>query len=416
MIDFLRKYRFHFGILFIGIVCLLSISFLLQLNEQTLIYPDCSNYLESANKLFLNQTGHYYRPILMAFITGLPYVFGSSEAGILEWNFLVNVICWLGTSILLFEISQQFLKEKAAFLLAIIPFFLFGSLILNFHVLTENIYVFNIMLSFYLLMNYYKTNKFWFLSLSISMVLLSMLIKPGSKFLAIVFVLFYLKEILKNYKSKATLFIYASLFLIVIQVVGMKVQFGDFTISYIDGVTYHNYLFSKAECIKNDKEYNQMNNPRAEYLFSLDFSDQKKVAFQDAIHQVKTNFPNVIKAYFSDLAENSKTGNSCIEDLKNYKNTSNFEAQKSVFYTVTKWQNRILTIMSFILAVYYVLKKEKLYQGIAFFILYIILLSGISCGQGDRFHLVVFPFTLLLFGKFISEKKWSKPFSVPLQK
>jgi hypothetical protein len=98
-----------------------------------------------------------------------------------------------------------------------------------------------------------------------------MLIKPGAKFFGIVMLLFFFKEILKNYKQKSMIFLYGSLLMIVIQVVGMKVQYGDFTISYIDGVTYHNYICSKAECYKNGKEYEQINNPRAEYLFGLDF-------------------------------------------------------------------------------------------------------------------------------------------------
>jgi hypothetical protein len=415
MNDFLCKYKFQLSIVFIGICVLEIFAFYLQLGEQTLIYPDCSNYLESANNLFIKHTGHYYRPILMAFITGLPYLFGSSEAAILDWSFFVNVFCWLGTSILVFEILKKILKEQIAFVLAFTTFLIFGSLVLNFHVLTENIYVFCIMLSFYLLMKYHSTNQFLFLSLAISLLLLSMLIKPGSKFLAIIFVLYYLRDIFKNYSAKSAIFIYGSIVLIVVQVVGMRVQFGDFTISYIDGVTYHNYLFSKAECLKNGKEYSQLNNPRAEYLFSLDFTDQKKVAYNDAVHQVKTNLPNVFKAYFSNLVENAKTGNACIEDLKDYYSSSNFETLKLTFYNVTKWQNRILTLLSVLIAFYYLRKKEKLYRGIAFFIVYIIFLSGISSGQGDRFHLVVFPFTFLLLGKYISEKR-TIPFFEPLQR
>ena len=69
-------------------------------------------------------TGHYYRPMVMAFITGFPYLFGSSDAGIFQWSLWVNIFCWLGTSILLFEIAKHFVKEKYAFVFAILPFFL----------------------------------------------------------------------------------------------------------------------------------------------------------------------------------------------------------------------------------------------------------------------------------------------------
>lgn len=419
MKSFLPKYKYHLLIVLVGLCCLETLDFLLQLDKQTLIYPDCSNYLESAQKLYLKFTGHYYRPMLMAFITGIPYLFGSSDAGIFKWSFIVNMFCWLSTSILLFEILKHFVKEKAAFWFAILPFFILGNIILNYHLLTENIFVFFTILAFYLLFQYYKTTKFWYLSLALSLILSSMLIKPGAKFFGIMMVLFFAKEILSNYKHKSMIFLYGSLLMITIQVVGMKVQYGDFTISYIDGVTYHNYICSKAECFKNGKEYEQLSNPRAEYLFSLDFTDQKKVALEDLKHQIKTNSSNMVKAYFSDVIENSKTGNACIEDLKNYENKPDFSFWKTHIFDITKWQNRIFTLLAILLSAFFLyknFKKERAYFLVALFITYIIVLSGISCGQGDRFHLVTFPFVILLLAKYLSETKRFKPFFEPLQK
>jgi hypothetical protein len=416
---FLKKYSYHLLIIVVGLLCLETLNFLLQLDQQTLIYPDCDNYLESAQKMFHKFTGHYYRPMLMAFITGIPYLFGSSDAGIFQWSLFVNIFCWLGTSILLFEILKQFVAKKIAFVFSILPFFILGNIILNFHLLTENIFVFFIMLAMYLLFQYYKTEKFYFLSLALSLLLSSMLIKPGAKFLAIIITMFFIKEIFRNYKEKSIIFLYGSVLMIAIQVVGMRVQYGDFTISYIDGVTYHNYLCSKADCFKNGKEYSQMNNPRAEFLFSLDFTDQKKVALEDFKNQIKTNFPNLVKAYFSDVAENSKSGNSCIEDLKNYNNKVDFSFWKAFVFDITKWQNRLFTLLGIVLSGFFLFKgfkNEKAYFLVAFFITYIIVLSGISCGQGDRFHLVTFPFVVLLLANFLSTKNYFKPTSEPLQK
>jgi hypothetical protein len=416
---FLSKHKYHFFIIITGLFFLEILNFLLQLDKQTLIYPDCDNYLESAQKMYHKFTGHYYRPMVMAFITGIPYLFGSSDAGIFQWSLFVNIFCWLGTSILLFEILKQFIKEKWAFGFAILPFFILGNIILNFHLLTENIFVFFIMLAFYLMFQYYKTAKFWYLSLSVSLFLSSMLIKPGAKFLAIIITLFFIKEIFRSYKSKSMIFLYGSVLMIVIQVIGMRVQYGDFTISYIDGVTYHNYLCSKAECFKNGKKYSQLNNPRAEYLFSLDFTEQKRVALEDFKNQIKTNFPNLVKAYFSDVTENSKSGNSCIEDLKNYDNKVDFSFWKEFVFDISKWQNRLFTLLGIVLSGFFLFKgfkKEKANFLVAFFITYIIVLSGISCGQGDRFHLVTFPFVVLLLANFLSTKNYFKPTSEPLQK
>jgi hypothetical protein len=404
MKQFLVNYKYHLLLILIGLAWLEILNVLLQLDCQNLIYPDSQNYHQSAEKMFLKFTGHFYRPLLMAFITGFPYLLGSSSSGIYQWSFFVNVFCWLGTALLCFEILKHFLSEKRAFWFAGFSFLIVGSVVLNFHLLTENIYVFFIICSVYFLFRYYKEKQFWTLSLALSLVLVSMLIKPGSKFLAIFFCLYFVKEILKNYKNKSILFLYASLTLIMIQLIGMKVQYGNFTISYIDGVTYHNYLFSKAECIKNGEEYNQINNPRSEYLFSLNFTEQKKVALEDLKHQMQFNTINVFKAYLSDIYENTIKGNSCIYDLKNKKELSYFDSVKESFFWISKWQNRVLTVLGFSLSLFFLLKKNKNdlpYRFIAFYILYIMILSGISCGQGDRFHLVTFPFVIILLAKFL---------------
>lgn len=417
--SFWKKYRYHFLIIIVGLFCLETLNFLLQLDLQTKVYPDCENYLESAQKMYHKFTGHYYRPMVMAFITGFPYLFGSSDAGIFQWSLLVNVFCWLGTSILVFEIVKHFVKEKVAFVFAIFPFFFLGNIIWNFHILTENIFGFFIMLAFYLLFQYYKTKKFWYLSLALALVLSSMLVKPGAKFFAIILTLFFIKEVFRNYKSKSMIFVYGSLLMITIQVVGMRAQYGDFTISYIDGVTYHNYLCTKAKCYENGQEYIGRNNPRGEYLFGLNFTDQKKVATEDLKDQVKNNFPNLIKAYFDDVLDNSITGNVCIENLINHENKDNFSFWKSLVFEVTKWQNRIFTLLAILLSAYFLFKyykKERLYFFIAFFITYIIVLSGVSCGQGDRFHLVTFPFVILLLAKFLTDVNGIKPSSERLQK
>lgn len=419
MLTFIQKYRYSLLLVLIGLLWLEVLNVLLQLDRQTLLYPDASNYLESAQKMYLKFTGHYYRPMVMAFITGLPYLFGSSDAGILQWSLLVNVLCWLGTSLLLFQIAKDFLKANVAFVVALLPFFIIGNAVLNYHLLTENIYTFFIVLAFYSLFRYFKTNNFWFLSFSLSLLLSSMLIKPGAKFLAILILLFFIKTLLKNHKAKAMILLYGSVLMILIQLVGMKVQYGDFTISYIDGVTYHNYLFSKADCFKNGKEYHQINNPRAEYLFSLLFTDQKRVAKEDAIRQIKTNFPNVVKAYFDNLLENTKSGNACVFDLENKRGSSDFTFWKTVAFNLSKWQNRLFTVLGVLVSLYFVRKifaTKSLYALMALFVLYTIILSGISCGQGDRFHVITFPIVFLLLAKALIETDRFKRFSALLQK
>lgn len=419
MKSFVLQYKYHIFILLIAVSWILAFDFMTQMSSQGIMHSDSYNYQESAKNLFIYCKGHIYRPILMAAITGIPYLFGCTDDFIFRFAFYVNLCCWLVSFLLLFEILKAFVKPKTAFIFTVFSIFIVGNTVHVFHLLTETIYQFFIVLAFYLLLKYYTTKQFWYLSLSLSLLLSSMLIKPGSKFLAILITLYFIREIIKNYKDKSILFIYGSLMMIGIQCAGMKCQFGNFTISYIDSVTYYAYIGSKAVCIKFDKEYSQRGNPRADYLFSNEAIDQKRIAAEDFKYQLQYNSLNLVRAYFSDVKENTVSGNSCLEEIKNYKKRSFFEYWKTILFDVSKWQNRLFTLFGFVLAAFFFfkrLKKPDILTTISFFILYIIVLSGISCGQGDRFHLVTFPFVILLLAKFLEEKKRLKAFFEPLQK
>ncbi len=402
----IRKYPFHFLLILIGLIAITVFDFLTQMSSQGIIYPDSISYHESAKNLYVFYRGHNYRPILMAIINGFPYLFGSSDSFIYEYNFYVNLVCWLSSILILFEILKQFVTSKFAFLFSVFTIFFVGNIALVFHLLSENIYVFFIMSAFYFLIKYYKEKLFWQLSIALSLFILSMLIRPGSKFLAIFFVFYFIIEIIENYKHKFSYLIYGSFFLVIVQCAGVKYQFGNFTLSYIDSVTYYNYIGSKALCFKYGKEYKQLNNPRGEFIFSNECNVQRKIANNDLLNQLKFNSLNLFKAYVSDLVDNSTSGNICIEDCKNLKLKSDFQFLKPLIFEISKWQNRLFSMFGFLLAVFYFIKSYKrdtIFCLISFFILYTILLSGISCAQGDRFNVITFPFVMLLLTNFLSE-------------
>ncbi len=416
MKSLLIKYKFQFLLLFIGIAVLALVNYVLQLNIQNHIYPDSESYYEAAKNVYIYHTGHNYRPIVMAAINGIPYLFGCTDSFIYQFSFYVNLFCWLATALVLFEILKSFVSEKIAFVFALISFLFVGTIVLIYHLLSEHIYTFFIVLVFYFLLKYYKStrdiderseaNSFWQLSLAISILILSMLVRPGSKWLAILFLIFYLKEFIRFYKSKAAFLVYGSLLLVLIQCAGIKYQFGNFTISYIDSVTYYNYIGSKAIAHKNGAEFDMSKDPRTFYIFSLKPTEIQAEAKRDLLFQLKTNSENLIWAYCSDVYDNTISGSFPLSENKNFKNRSNFNFWKDFFFAITQWQNRIFTILGLLLAVYYFFKnykKEVYFSLISVYILYIIGTSGISCAQGDRFHLVIFPFVLVLCAKLYKD-------------
>lgn len=404
---FFLKYKYQIILIFLGLIWITFLNELLQIRDQNIIYPDSDNYKEAASFFYHSFKVHHYRPVGMAIIFGLPYLFGGDDAAVYNFSFIINIASWLCIALLMFSFLRKYLSPNKSLVFSLIFYSILGSVFINFHLLTESIFTFLILLSFYLIDKYHKSKSFHYLALAISILLFTMLIKPGAMLFAAVIVIFFSKTLIKNYNKRSTLFIYLSLALIVFHSVKMKEQYGNFTISYIDGITYYNYMGSRAICLKENKEFNQGENKRADYIFSLPLPEGKIVAAKDAVEQLKNNSINLFKAYFLDIADNTKSPSDCISICRNIDGKGYFEFVKKVMLVISKYQNRFFTLIGFILALYYCLrsyKKPDIYTLMSLYILYIMATSGISSQQGDRFHIVFFPVVIILIGKLYAEK------------
>lgn len=405
----LLKYKYQILISIIGLIWVMVFNFLIQMNSQGIIYPDSHSYQNSAEDLYFFYKGHYSRPLLMAFITGFPYLFDKNDTVIYSFSFYVNLLSWLTFLIVLYEILKDFLSCKLAFIYTVISVFFVANTAHIFHLQTESIFMLFIVVGFYFLMQYFKNKNFWCLSIALSLFILSMLLKPGSKFLALLFTAYFIRELIKNYKSKVTFFIYGSLFAVFVQCAGMKYQFENFTISYIDVITYYDYLGAKAKAFQIKENFNDIWLSRAEYIYSQEPVEMEIIAQNDLQEQLTNNKYNLIKAYVLNIFENATTGNICINDCKNKANTSYFNLSKSIISALAVWQNQLFSILAIIFATFYFFKSYKskiFFSFISFFILYIIFTSGISCSEGDRFNAITFPFVMILIGKFLQEKNY----------
>jgi hypothetical protein len=139
----------------------------------------------------------------------------------------------------------------------------------------------------------------------------------------------------------------------------MKEQYGNYTISYIDAVTYYNYLGSKAICLKNNKTLNQNSNKRADFIFSQPFKNQKSIAYQDLIFQIRNNTYYMVKAYIDDVEENTKTASSRLQYLKNIKNEKHYDVKIKLISEITQWQNKLITLFGLLLALYFIVTFKK---------------------------------------------------------
>jgi len=403
LINFISKYRFPVLIIALGIAWIALLNVLLQLSDQTFIYPDSFSYFDAATDLFVKLRGHCYRPIGMAFFSGLPYLFGANGTAIFGWSFYVNVACWLISALLIYAIVRSILNQKWAFYAGLLYLLCVGPATICFHLLTENIYTCLLLVFVYGWLRYQNTQKYAFLAMSLSVLLFSMLVKPGSKFLAIGVLLYCIKIIYNQRKARVSWLIYGSLGLIAVQLTGMKAQFGNATLSYIDGITYHNYLCTKAVCYQEGVPYHQINNERAAYLHQFSLPERKVIAAADLKQQLTHNTLNLFKAYCSNVWDNTISGSPYIQDCENRNQGPSFSVTKSVLFSVSKWQNRFFTSIGLILALYTIVRYKhagKTAVMTSVVLLYTVVLSGVSCSQGDRFHLVIYPLALILAAYF----------------
>ena len=60
--------KYEIGIIAIGLLFLLALTHLLQLDVQSMVYPDSGSYYEAAENVYFYYRGHNLRPMVLAAI------------------------------------------------------------------------------------------------------------------------------------------------------------------------------------------------------------------------------------------------------------------------------------------------------------------------------------------------------------
>jgi hypothetical protein len=403
------KYEYLLG--FIAIIWVLFFAYVIQLKAGFSSLGDDGSYLYSARLLYFNHKIDNTRPLLISAINGFPYLFGFSHHSTVKFGVFINFLCWFFTALLLFKIISKILDRKKAFLFSLLFIFFIGNLAHAFNFLSESIFIFMILLSIYFVSKYYETTKYYYITIAITNLLLNTLIKPVAIGLAFILFVFFITKFNRVIFNKFSFLLVFSFSLIIFQVYSLKKNYGDYTISYISSITYYNYLGDKADCYKKGIEYLPAKTERSKKYGLLSSHEMKKTAEKDLKNQLKNNSYNLFKAYLFCIYSNTHKGNYIVSECKNEKGTSYFDFFRFLFKAISKIQNIIFTIVSIVLAFYFLFnykKTDKFYWINAVFILYIFFISAISCYQCDRFHIAFFPLLIVLFSgliKFFQKNK-----------
>lgn len=417
MKNLFQKFQFQICLVFIGFLWIFILNFLLQISLQNYVYPDTESYIRASEDLYFSYKPNDIRPSLIALINGFPLLFGFSKTTLFLWNSSVNLVFWFANVLLIFGLSSKIISKKAAFFIALIYLFTLGSLLIVFEFLSETVFSFFLLVSFFLFRKYTENKKVTYLCLGFSTLILSMLIKPVSLLLFFfVCVFFGLKELNKVIRSRSSILVYSSIFMVLCHLYSMKSNYGNYTLSYIDSFTYYNYLGTRADCFKNGTKFVQCNNYRYRYFNKFSLSDTKKVAFEDVKNQLTNNTFNFAKAYCTNLFLNSCRASGYFYAYQNKTNSVHFEIYRVLFRGFSRLQSMLYSFIGFIVSLYYFFRKktDKFLKTTSFAIIYIVAMSAISSDQADRFYIVIYPLILILLAQFLKDN--FKSISVPLQK
>jgi len=412
-----NKYCYEISLILCGMIWLLMVNFLLQISNQTYVFPDSESYLAAAKNVYLQHKSDAIRPLLIAAINGFSLLFSTKIDLFYLWNIVLNSVFWIFSIVLIFNIIAKIRTRKSAFIFSLIYMVSIGSTVLVFHVLSEIIFTFFLIATVYFIQKFLETKHLKYLAISLSILILSVLIKPVSKVLILIMIVLFFFQFIKVLKSKWVFFIIFCTSLLMAHTVNMKKNYGDFTITYIDSFTYYNYLGTRADCLKNGTEFKQCDNKRHTYFNTFSLTESKKVASNDIKEQLSSNTFNFVKAYFINVYKNSTGGCGYLGVISNKSNTYYFEKMVLLFKVLSKIQNIAFSILGFSLSLYFLAKKPRhitFVKLVAVITLYIMTLSAISSDQGDRFHVVIFPLVLILIAEFRTKK--ITPISEPLQK
>ena len=376
---------------------------------------------------------HPLRPFLYPFLIGLPSFFSVPTHDALWIVLGFNFICWLITITFIYKILIQLTTPKIALMSALI-FILNTSNIINcYSVLAESLFHCLIIGSIYFLLNSLKhntnnknTRQF---SVFITLFCLSFITRPTYSPLLLVLIPLFIFLIIKRYLNIYSIIFSLFIFSITVgfNVYKMHKTYGNWTLSYIGECTIYVFFSAYVKVASPEKTTQQMGEdwfkeyqkrggqiPRSND--SIPWTALNSIVVNDLKQQLSNNKTGLLMAFSRDLLSNSVASNGDVLHLTDFKNQRYFNG----LLNSTFWWGRglnMLNTLAALLAIPLAFWRFRRYfwqnKRLIFWILsvnmvlsiFAILISTVSFTQGDRFHLVVLPLSLVSLGVVFAHRE-----------
>jgi hypothetical protein len=383
--------------------------------DSAIFLGDQGTYFESG-KYFYNQfDAHPYRCIGYPLLLCLPELIGLN-APYGYWPIIINILFLVGILYFLIRI-ENVLGYAIALPVSILLSICFGFISSVNLALTELGFVFfTMMASYFLLRLLNSERRDWQIFFLIFSLGCASLFRPGLYLFTLAtsiicffyFMLIDIKAGKKQFIFKSFLSISIALLITLgSQSLLMKKTYNTFRLSYIDDLAWYVYIGALANAIHENNCFSSEcfaaeRNNREENLINKSGAEMSVIAKEDRKNTLQNKKQALFKAYKINLATNLVSSSGW--DKNEYPGFHNF----SVLV------NKILTLLPF--GIYFLFLITKLRKSctrtehlfllfIIGFIFYIFLTSGISTYQGDRFHVVFYPFSLVFLTFFYYKSK-----------
>jgi hypothetical protein len=418
LFDDRSKLREYFTVLAVSVLFFLLVHFYLghfQNINKIKWCNDSYTYLNVADWLFQGKniesawSSIANRPIFYPIILGISESIGPC------FIIIMQSLLWLLTVLNVYKILNTRIKSRFQKLFLIIAFItLISPIAISFSVLTETVSIYLLSTAAIFLNRFYFESKSKYMFLSLLFLSLLAITKPSGLYIYAFALLYFI--ILKRFRLKSILISLLSAAPIIIQVVLIFSIFGAARISFISAFTFDQYLLTRVDALLQEKsitqvrtENNRFNSIMKDKSYRY-LSDYSGLIKRELLRYVKEEPVTVLKAYIYSLMDNIFSGSDFVETNK----------RNPFFYFITFFQNcifvftaciGIIIILGFQVLLYFktkrlcFLKKYILENFLVFTIIYIILTSGISYWQGDRFTLFCYSSITILVGLCINTLK-----------
>ncbi len=391
------------------------------------VHGDGYDYHVAARNLYLRFfQPHPTRMFGFPLLTGWIVYFNTSFQAYGRTCYGINALSWLGSIWLLLRIGGQLFGVQNRH--SYVPALLFGLNVSNIvfisQPITETMYTFLLLLTVWCWIRYQRDGTWKWLLAAFFVFCYTTLIRATATLWLLIFVpalLLYVRQDKRVFRKMAAGMALSLLFTLGLQTAMMKIRYDLFSPSNIGLLTYYSYIdaYASAEVpgaswAQRGENWETERGRRREVLGMgtaeigdntigiSNWKDKRTLMEQQCAQTWSGRKAALLRSYTRNLVSNSLAPNIIVEFLaKRSENPAVVRNAKALFW-ICRLQNAAYSLLIALFAamagfkVFIRRQKPGLFEVLAVFSASILLLSAISFAQGDRFHVVLVPFVVLM--------------------